>query len=317
VPGAAEAEQRTRETLSALGLDPAALTIEASADEWFANVNVDDSTADHAATRYWNFGYGAEGVLQYAGGTLATPEPVGPYPLVDLDTAVARLRELSGFGVPVPLLEPAVESDAATSGVAPDPSAPPTDDVTTETLVAAVEPILIDPPIVDQEALTVTLVDVQPDLWWVWDAEGSLWLVPAYRFIDTDGAWHVVPAVTDEFLVQVEPPVEGPIPVEGDGGIGDGAEPLPPPESLPTIPDEQPDVQPIEPGTDPAAALPMFEQFVGLSIEEFTAEAKALGYATRVVTQDGEPLAVTADYSETRVNVEVEGPRVTALQSIG
>ncbi|MEJ7800347.1 MAG: hypothetical protein WKF60_07505, partial [Ilumatobacter sp.] len=32
VPGAAEAEQRARETLSALGLDPAALTIEVSAD---------------------------------------------------------------------------------------------------------------------------------------------------------------------------------------------------------------------------------------------------------------------------------------------
>ncbi len=55
------------------------------------------------------------------------------------------------------------------------------------------------------EPVTVTLVDVQPDVWWAWDADGSVWLLPAYRLIDTDGGWHVVPAVTDEFMIQVEP----------------------------------------------------------------------------------------------------------------
>jgi hypothetical protein len=155
----------------------------------------------------------------------------------------------------------------------------------------------------DGEPVVITLVDVQADLWWAWDAEGAAWLLPAYRFIDTDGGWHVVPAVADEFLIQVEPPVI------------DTPLPEPAPEPLPAPPPDAPEV--IEPGVDPEAALEPFEEFVGLSIAEFAAEATALGYTTRVVIEDGESLAVTADYSETRVNVAVEGPRVVAVQGIG
>ena len=312
VPTAAEAEQRARESLAALGVDTGSLTFENYADEWSANVTVDDRTADRPAIRTWNFGFGAEGVLQWAGGLLATPQPVGPYPLVDLDTAVDRLRNQGGFGAPMPLIDaPVAEADAATSEPAPAEGG---EVVTSETLVVS-DPLPVDPEF-DPEALTITLVDVEADLWWVWDADNTVWLVPAYRFIDADGGWHTVPAVTDEFLIQVEPSVvDGPIPVEPDGGTGETAEPSPPPESLPVAPDEEPvDIRPTD---DPETALAVLGELVGLSIEEFTAQAKALGYSTRVVEQDGESLAVTADFSETRVNVAVEGPRVVALQSIG
>jgi hypothetical protein len=122
--------------------------------------------------------------------------------------------------------------------------------------------------------------------------------------------------------------IDEPIPVEPDGGIGDGAEPVPTPDSLPPVepeeptgePDDpagEPDVVDIEPGTDPEVAIPLLEEFLGLSIEEFTAEAKASGFETRVVMQDGESLAVTMDYRTDRVNVVVEGPRVVAIDSIG
>ncbi len=314
VPSADAAEQRARESLAALGVEAAALTFETFADEWSANVTADDRTSDRPAIRFWNFGYGAEGVLQWAGGSLAMPQPVGPYPLVDLDTAVGRLRDQGGFGVPMPLLDgpaPVAENEAGAGGVAADEG---DDVVTAETLVAD-EPLPVDPQF-DREAITITLVEVQADLWWAWDADNTVWLVPAYRFIDADGGWHTVPAVTDEFLIQIEPSVVGgPIPIEPDGGIGDGAEPLPPPESLPVPPDDEPvDIRPVD---DPETALAVLGEYVGLSIEEFTAEAKTLGFETRIVEQDGESLAVTADFSETRVNVVVEGPRVTGLESIG
>ena len=194
----------------------------------------------------------------------------------------------------------------------------PVDTTPVETIVVD-EPAPIEPG-VDREAITVTLVDVESDLWWVWDADGNVWLVPAYRFIDAEGGWHTVPAVTEEFLMQTDQPTDAPIPVEPDEGTGGGAEPLPPLESLPAEPDQQPidegsiDARPID---DPEVALSVLEPLVGLSIEEFTAEAEALGYSVRVVRQDGEDLPVTMDLRPDRANVEVEGPRVVGLVSIG
>ena len=351
VPTPAEAEQRARELLAAFGVDADSLTFEVFGDEWFASVSASDGRDDRNTIRSWHFGFGGAGVLQFAGGSLAEPQPVGPYPLVDVSTAVSRLSEgyLGGFGGGgVAVAEPAiaVEGDAAAEPVIAEPvepsepvvegdqgdpgdadgaePAPPPDETPDETPDEMpdepVEPFVGEP-------VVVTLVDVVPDLWWAWDADGSVWLLPAYRFIDTEGGWHTVPAVVDEFLVVVEPPMlDEPVPVEPDGGIGDGGEPIPDPEPLPTKPPgPEPDVPPPdvpdaideEPAPDTADALALLEQFVGLSIEEFTAEAGTLGFDTRIVMQDGQPLAVTADYSETRVNVAVEGPRVVAIESIG
>ena len=62
-----------------------------------------------------------------------------------------------------------------------------------------------------------TLVDVKADLWWVWDVDGSVWLLPAYTFTDTNGNVFTVPAVTDEFMIVVDPTVEPqpePVPAE-------------------------------------------------------------------------------------------------------
>jgi len=82
----------------------------------------------------------------------------------------------------------------------------------------------------------VTLVDVEADLWWVTDIDGSVWLLPAYRFIGDDGGWYTVPAVTDEYLIAVEPePVALPDPL--------------PPLSPSTVPSDPPTSVPV-PGTD-------------------------------------------------------------------
>jgi hypothetical protein len=321
VPSADEAEQLAGELLSALGVDPSGLHIETFADEWFVSIDASDRTDDRAATRSWYFGFGAEGAMQYASGTLATPQPVGPYPLVDLDTAVARLTDgfYGGFGGGMEIADSAraVAEPTAEPAVI-DPGDEPVSD----------EPVLIDPmpvdPTLPSEPVVVTLVDVQPDLWWAWDADGTVWLLPAYRFIDSEGGWHVAPAVTDEFLIQADPVVTGePIPVEPDGGSG-GAEPVSPPDSPPVegensgeSPGDSAGEPDIEPGTDPEVAMALLDEFVGLSIEEFTAEAKAAGFETRVVMQDGESLAVTMDFRTDRVNVVVEGALVVAVDSIG
>ena len=341
VPSEEEAERRASEVLTALGVDPSGLRFETFADEWFANVVASDQIDDRAAVRSWYFGFGAEGVMQHAGGTLAPAQPVGPYPLVDLDTAVARLTDgfYGGFGGGIASIEPGIA--VAEEIVAEPPATDAADEPVSDDTVL-IDPMPVDPTL-PVEPVVVTLVDVQPDLWWAWDADGTVWLLPAYRFIDSDGGWHVAPAVTDEFLIQADPVViDEPIPVEPDGGSGGGVEPVPVPETTPpqdvptttvpattvppttvptttvapeTVPPESLPDDSSEPGTDPALAI--LEEFVGLSVEEFTAEAKTLGFETRIVTQDGESLPVTMDLRPDRVNVAVEGSNVVAIDSIG
>ncbi len=319
VPSGDEAERRARELLSAIGVDPSSLAFETFADEWFASVTATDASDPRSGFRAWNIGFGAQGVMQYAGGSLATPEAVGPYPLVDLETAVARLSDGSGWygGYGGPAVDTAIAIDEPVAVDIPEGDVAGGDGevVGAESLPAESLPVEEPMPVEDPEPVVVTLVDVQPDLWWAWDVDGSVWLLPAYRFIDSDGGSTTVPAVTDEFMIQVEPPV-----------VID--EPLPAPEPMPveTLPAVVPDtvvVDPAEPGEGEVGGpeSPVvpgeLEASVGSSLADFTSAAEALGYSVRVVMQDGEPLAITLDLVGSRINVVVEGVDVVAIDGIG
>ena len=278
VPSAEQAEARVRDLLTAIGVDPASVEFDTYADEWSAGVNVTDRSDPRGDLLNWSFGFGADGVMQYASGLLATPEPVGPYPLIDLDTAFQRLQDQTYGGF---VGGPAIDTPAiAIAEPAPD---------MIESGEPAAEPMPIDGTVPEPETITVTLTSVEPDLWWAWDVDGTVWLLPAYRFIGDDGGWYTVPAVTDEYLIQVEQPVviDEPLPLEpGEPGVvepGDPVEPTP------------------APLVDPAELA----QLVGMPIGDFAAKAEAGGWTVRVVERDGEALAVTDDYSETRVNVAV------------
>ena len=279
IPTQADAEQRATDYLAAMGVDTSTVAFESYADEWSASVTGNEQV-DGVNARSWGFGFGADAELQYAWGSVATPEPVGPYTLVDLDTAVARLTDGTyGFGATgrgVGVMEDlAASSDAAVT------------EGPVETMIA--EPMPVDVPggvPAEPEEITVTLVDVQPDLWWVWDADGSAWLLPAYRFIGDDGGWYTVPAVTDDFLIAEPTPVT--------------TEPTVPVETTP----------PVDPpvDTNPGDSVPTADEIgplVGMSLDEFTKATDP--YPVRVVEIDGEPQAVTMDFSESRINVAVVG----------
>ena len=302
VPTAAEAEQRARDLVASTGADPAAYQFETYADEWYASVSAVRRVDGLFDAGRFDFGFGAEGVMQYASGQLAEPQRVGPYPLVGLDEAVARLADQNSmwFGggyarggvaimedVPVGVAESAVDESAA--GEATEPLPPET---------MPVEDLPVDPMLPEEfpepEAVTVTLVDVEADVWWAWDADGSIWLLPAYRFIDTDGGWHVVPAVTDEFMIQAEPTVDGPLPI---------------PEPLPAPAPDAP------PATTANFVTTDFDDLVGLPLDEFTDLAKRRGAETRVVVLDGEGLDTTDDFNPARVNVDVE--TIVDVETVG
>ncbi len=371
VPSGADAEQRARELLAALGEDPSTMRFDTFADDWFASVSITDTTDGRAPGRTWNFGFGAEGVMQFAGGTLAVPEPVGPYGLIDLEAAIARLTDQSGFfggfggglgGVDLPLGAPGVaetgvaveagvaaEPAIAESAIAEDPASVdvlPADDETVEVLPdesgetvpgeppVEPEPMPVDPmpveplpPLPEPEPITVTLVDVEADFWWAWDTDGAVWLLPAYRFIDSDGGWHVVPAVTDDFLIRVEPddlpmpeplPAPEPMPVDdapviGEGDVVDADEPVESP--IDEAPSPEPDVP--SPAPEPAVDPLVLDELVGISLAEFERQAEELGFVTRVAVLDGEALALTEDFVTNRANVAVEADVVVAVEFIG
>ncbi len=93
VPSADEAKAKTRKLMEAMGEDLSGLIFNATADEWSANVEVAAPLDGFESPLRWGFGFGENGALQYASGLLARPEKVGPYPVVGIDEAFARLQE--------------------------------------------------------------------------------------------------------------------------------------------------------------------------------------------------------------------------------
>ena len=312
VPTAAEAEERARPLVAELGADLDEVQFDVHADDWFASVEVTQLLDGVRSPVLWSFAFGPAGRLQHANGMLASPEPVGPYPLLDLDAAFARLQEqqaIGGWFAREMLAAEALPPEATSVTVDP-----PTVDAGTTTAPAPDTPVsaVVEPvapptsyPPEPVEPVVVTLVDVEADLWWALDVDGSVWLLPAYRFIGDDGGWYTVPAVTDEYLIVVEPePIVTP-------------DPMPPPvtEPRPSIP---PTSAPV-PGTDLPGLIDVaaLEQFIGLTLEEFTVAVEELGGTVRVVVEDGVDLVVTDDYRTDRVNVAIEGGVVIGVIGAG
>lgn len=328
VPTVADAEAAANDLLAAIGEDPAAYELETYADEWSASVIAWPSLAGVRSPVSLGFGFGAEGVLQWANGSLADPVPAGPYPLVDLDVALTRLTEqtspsiLARSGPLVDVVDPAPAT--ASAGSTGSPTGAATGEPTIETIVpepapapqaatatAADPAIPIEPPPplgtdpgVQVEPEVATLVEVRADFWWAVDADGSVWLLPAYTFTDNEDRQHTVPAVTDEFLVVAETPTDEP-------SAGEPAMTIPPESVSPT---SEPGVS-TSTTTDPPTVDPAL--LVGLNVDEATKVLAERGLTLRVVREDGVDLAVTEDFSETRVNVVVEQGTVTAVVSLG
>lgn len=301
VPTADEAATKVNEMLTTLGEDPAAFELETYADEWSASVTAYTTLDGVRWPSGYGFGFGAEGALQWASGTLAEPVATGPYPLIDIDTAITRLSDqkgMWGYGGGEVLAVDARETEtAAPDEVAREKTAD--DDVQTMPIDDGSIPPTPEP-------IVATLVDVKADLWWVWDADNSVWLLPAYTFTDTEGNVFTVSAVTDEYMIVVEPTIEPqPVPAEPiDPVVVD------PPTSDPATSDPATSDK-VTP--DPAG----LDEFVGVPLPEFEEVAERYGFTTRVARQDGVDLPVTMDYSDSRVNVAVKDGIVTEVISIG
>ncbi len=328
VPDAATAEARARELFAALGLDLSSYELETYADEWGAYVT---AYLRLDGSRTWlsaNIGFGAEGAITWAGGFLGQPQRGDDYPRIGVEAAVARLNDQSSMwmypmsasgdmaasvkvagagateaAAPEALPVEAAPVDAAGSSEVPVseelPAEPPVTDVPAPVL-PPVDELPVDVMPVDTTPIVVTLSSPSPSLEMFWAADGTVWLLPGYRFATSDGGEVSVLAVPDEFIEQAQPVDVVPVDTV-------------PVETVPVDPAPVDTVVQTPPVTlEEAAAI-----VVGLAEADAAAAATAAGIEMRVVQIDGMPQAVTEDFRIGRYNVAVDGGVVTAVLSNG
>ena len=229
------------------------------------------------------------GRLDYASGYLAEAIPTGPYPLIGIDEALERLATQWGsWSMAVPGYVPDdMPGDDGVDGDAPvaSPETPVSDQI-------AIDEPVEDPTITEME---VELVSVTADLWSSWAADGSMWMLPAYRFEGSDGGIYTIAAITDEYLVQMDP-----------YALPDPGRPIVDPPFI----------------EDPFDGLDLDgvgDTLVGLTLSEAEELIYENGWSwvLRSVRVDGEDLAVTADYQPNRVNMVTEDGIITEVLSFG
>ncbi len=379
VPDEATAEAKAADLFAAVGMDPSLYELEAYADEWSASVTAYLKVDGMKTWATASVGFGGEGAVTWASGFLAEPVRGGDYERIGVQAVIDRLNEQSASwwrgGV---LIDEASDIATATAGeamaepvaadeapaapidstgtdvvlpvdtrVEPSETTPPSPTVDTVLIdPMPVDTVLIDPmpvdtapELIEPETIEVTVTDATPSLEMIYAADGTVWLLPGYRFTTSDGAEITAPAVPDEYLQYDEAtplPVDEPIPV-GEPIPVDSIE-LPVDLSIPIVPTGGADAAPTADagagtsGSDgplcaglptsmetPTIDLSLSKILVGMCLDEATALVEGItdGAALRVVRDDGVDLAVTADYSETRVNVAVDGGVITEVVSIG
>ncbi len=239
VPTKEEALAKAKDLFASWGYDVSSYQFdEPYADEWNASVTASLVLDGMKAPITLSVGFGENGSVTYASGSLATPQRGADYPTIGAAAGLERLKTQQNqyFGA----LDTGVmraNSGAATPETAPAVTSRASDDLpliapdiapcTTNMDVACGGPISTEP-------VTVTLNSVKPDLTMVWAADQTIWLLPAYTFGSADGGMYTVIAVTDEYIQQ---PVAEPGTTTPAGNVSVGT-------AVPPV---------VEPAADPAS----------------------------------------------------------------
>jgi hypothetical protein len=279
------------------------------ADEWSAGVNASLLLDGMKAPIMLSVGFGENGTVTYASGSLAEPQRGADYPTIGAAAGLERLKTQQNQYVGLlgsPEARSAVDVAASDAGVATAvaPAIAPCEP----------EPASADCAPIDTEPITVTLNSVKTDLTMVWATDNTIWLLPAYSFGSADGGIYTVIAVEDAYIHQADPaPATGQTDPAVDPGV------VPSPETVAPVPPAGGGTCPSAPALSvpPASAKEIADSVVGLCLADAQDQAKTFGYELRVVRQDGVDLAVTDDFSESRINVATKGDIVAEVVSIG
>jgi hypothetical protein len=171
---AAEAVAARIVKAAAAGVDELAFTTTVTEERPYPSVVVAVTPASPTVPLNWYFSFGADGELAFAQGNVGTLDQIHNIPLIDLDAAVDRLNDPTyRWRAPAGL----------DSADAPRPTEP--------------------------SGRTIEIVAIEPDLWvgtspasYLSANYGLTYYLPAYAFVDVDGLRHIVPAVSDNLLVE-------------------------------------------------------------------------------------------------------------------
>ncbi len=308
VPTKEEALAKARDLFASWGYDVNSYQFdEPYADEWSASVNASLLLDGMKAPIMLSVGFGENGVVTYASGSLATAERGGDYPTVGAAAGLERLQAQQNqyLGLGDPAIMRATDQEAAQTDVAVvgTESAAPVAVCQSDPTTECAAPVTNEP-------VTVTLNSVTTDLTMLWAADNTIWLLPAYTFGSADGGTYTVIAVPDSFIEQPE-----------EVATTEPVATAVPGTDLPTPPPANAACRTLDTGiTIPAPADSVkyvAEAVVGFCVTDAQKLADSYGFQVRVVREDGVDLAVTADYSESRVNVAVENGTITEVVSIG
>lgn len=295
VPSADEALAKAKELFVAWGYDLDSYEFdEPYADDWGASVNAWLIIDGMRAPITLSIGFGENASISWASGSLATPVQGADYPTVGAAAGLERLEEQQNQYM---ALDTGVMKGAPDDAAASEPAVAPICDTT---VTDACTPI-------DVEPVTITLNSVKRDLTMVWDADNTIWLLPAYTFGSADGGLWTVLAVDDAYIEQPEPDVVVTEPAIVPGTAVDAPAPTA----------ECRTMGGTEISDPPAPIEQIADTVIGYCLTDAQKLAEIFGYTVRVAREDGVDLAVTADFSETRINVATENGAVTEVLSIG
>jgi hypothetical protein len=251
------------------------------------------------------------GVL-YVSGVFTEFERMGTYPTITTAEAVVRIASnlmMVARGEPAVgcVLPPTHFQELPSTEMQSPPAATPTQPATTpldtnpDANNTNIAPIACGPEDATRSPRVIELVTVSPAHVPTYDADGRLWVVPAWIYTDAEGATYSAVALTDTYYKTVSGPT--PFPAGEDLGAP-GAQPTPSTSS----------VAPKAPG----AAIPGFDpaRYTGVALEEAQRRATADGFSSRIVVLDGEVQMVTADYRSDRLGFTVVDGVVTDV-SVG
>jgi hypothetical protein len=267
---------------------------ESSRDDWSVQISATLDVTDGASLPSWGYvSIGDNSRVLGAGGVLGDIQRVGSYPTIAASEAVKRVTAwpmmASGSGAESMSTIPgcADPCESAVTGFATEP----TDSA--EATGYSVDPTVVsEPPVVDVfptdgEIADLVAVKVYRSVMLVTDVDGRGWIVPAYSYETKDGAVYQAVAL-DDAQYDLDATTETSV--------------------MNTISEPVPGEMPQEKLVDDT----VLKTVIGMSEADAVTYVLKQGFVARTVERDGESLAVTRDYSESRVNLVVKSDKVVS-----